>query len=604
MKKLRGKLKLKITSMALALTLLASSAPIVAYAAESAEGVWKEDDTGIWYEYEDGTYPENQWMEIDEKWYLFGENGYATVGWKEISEKWYYFNEKGEMLTGFQEITKKTQDEDGNEKSEVEHYIFDKDGVMLKGWQKINDTDWAYFYLSGSNQGKMQEDNSHVAEALKGIDISVWQGDIDWEAVKNDGVQFAFVRLGHGTRKLDSRYAENMTEANAVEIPVGVYFYSTAKTPEDAVLDAQFVIDSLKGYTVSYPVAIDLEDSSQSESLTKAQISEIAKAFCDEIRKSGYTPMIYCNENWYRNYIDFDAVGEVERWIARYSGTYAEDIERDIWQGGSTARIDGIVGNVDIDFAFTDYSKIITPMTAAVDTYVKSTGVWKEDETGRWYSYLTGGYPVNEWVEIDGQMYWFNAEGYEEKKTGWVEVDKEWYYYDEEGNPHSGWLELDKTRYYMDESGKMLSGWQLVENTWYYLGASNDGSMKTGWQFLSNNWYYFDKEDGSMQSGWEYISDQWYYFGLPSDGSMKSGWQFVDNNWYYFGLPSDGSMKYGWEYISGSWYYFGATKNDGAMKTGWQYIDGLWYYMYEGGSMASSRWIDNYYVNSSGAWVQ
>ena len=571
MKKLRGKLKLKITSMALALTLLASSAPITAYA---AEGKWKENETGIWYEFSDGTYPKNQWMEIDGSWYFFGEHGYATIGWRELDGEWYYFNSKGVMLTGFQEIT--------NADGEVEHYIFDKDGIMLKGWQKINDTDWAYFYLSGSDKGAMQADNSHVAEALKGIDISVWQGDIDWTLVKNDGVQFAFIRLGHGTRKLDSRYAENMTEANTVGVPVGVYFYSTAKTPENAVLDAQFVIDSLKGYTVSYPVAIDLEDSSQSDSLTKAQISEIAKAFCDEIRKAGYTPMIYCNENWYRNYIDFNAVGDVERWIARYSGTYAEDIERDIWQGGSTARIDGIEGNVDIDFGFTDYSQIITPRTAAADTYVKSKGVWRQDAVGSWYSYLTGGYPANEWVEIDGQMYWFNASGYLEEKTGWCLMENTWYYYDEGGKPHVGWLNLNGTWYYMDDAGKMMSGWQYINEKWYYFGEATDGAMKAGWQLINKTWYYF---------------------GEATDGAMKAGWQLINNTWYYFGEANDGAMKSGWQYINNVWYYLGKS-NDGAMKTGWQLVDGTWYYMYESGAMAYSTWIGNYYVNASGAWVQ
>ncbi len=596
MKRLKHNLKRKLTSLALAVTLMISAMPVTAYAAEGTEGTWKENDIGIWYEFSDGTYPTKQWMEIDGQWYFFGDEGYVTVGWRELDGEWYYFSKTGAMVTGYQEIT--------NAEDVVEHYMFDEDGVMLTGWQKINDTDWAYFYLSGSDKGAMQEDNSLVAEALKGIDVSVWQGKIDWAAVKNDGVQFAFIRLGHGSRKLDSRYAENMTGAAEAEIPVGVYFYSTAKTPEDAVLDAQFVIDSLNGYTVSYPVAIDLEDSSQSDSLSKTQISEIAKAFCDEIRKAGYTPMIYCNENWYKNYIDFTAVGEVESWIARYSGTYNKEIERDVWQGGSTARIDGIDGNVDIDFAFTDYSKTITPMTTAASTYVKSTGVWRQDDNGRWYSYLTGGYPANEWVEIEGEMYWFNAAGYEEKAAGWRLIDDAWYYYDNNGEPYEGWLDADDTWYYMDENGKMMSGWQLINNTWYYFGQSSSGAMKTGWQLINDNWYYFgSKGDGAMKTGWQLINNTWYYLGKAGDGAMKTGWQLIDDEWYYFGLKGDGAMKTDWQYINKTWYYLG-LKGDGAMKTGWQLVGGTWYYMYDSGAMAYSTWIGGYYVNASGAWVQ
>ena len=82
-----------------------------------------------------------------------------------------------------------------------------------------------------------------------------------------------------------------------------VHIYSQARNVSDAVSDARYVVSELKGYTISYPVAIDLEDSSQTD-LSKAQLGAIAKAFCDEIRRYGYTPMVYCNENWYKNYID------------------------------------------------------------------------------------------------------------------------------------------------------------------------------------------------------------------------------------------------------------------------------------------------------------
>lgn len=213
-------------------------------------------------------------------------------------------------------------------------------------WRRINGS-WYYF----DSNGYWVDNNACETGSIKGIDVSQWQGYIDWQAVKNDGIQFAFVRAGHGDHTLDTCFQQNMVNANAAGIPVGVYFYSTAQNEAQAVQDAQFVIRSMKGYLVSYPVVIDLEDSSQAH-LSKQQIGRIAKAYCDEIRAAGYTPMVYCNENWYRNMIDVSMVSDVEMWVARWGNTYSSDIPRDIWQSCSTGRVAGINGNVDIDFGY------------------------------------------------------------------------------------------------------------------------------------------------------------------------------------------------------------------------------------------------------------
>ena len=238
-------------------------------------------------------------------------------------------------------------------------------------WRRINGS-WYYF----DSEGYWVDNNAYEAGSIKGIDVSQWQGSIDWQAVKNDGIQFAFVRAGHGTHTLDTYFQQNMTNAAAAGIPTGVYFYSTAQNEAQAVQDAQFVIRSMKGYLVSYPVVIDLEDSSQAH-LNKQQIGKIAKAFCDEIRAAGYTPMVYCNENWYRNMIDVSMLSDVEMWVARWSNTYSSDIPRDVWQSCSTGRVKGINTNVDIDFGYTDYTQIITPRTEPQAGYVMSGGAFK-----------------------------------------------------------------------------------------------------------------------------------------------------------------------------------------------------------------------------------
>ena len=173
------------------------------------------------------------------------------------------------------------------------------DGTRPKlSWRKI-DGQWYYF----NSKGYWIDDNTYEEGSLKGIDVSKWQEEIDWQAVKNDGIDFAMIRLGYNTNQLDMYYQRNMKEAEKAQIPVGVYYYSKAMNEEEAVRDAEFVIENLNGYKVSYPVAIDLEDKVQ-EDLSKEELGKIARAFADEIQSAGYTPMVYANENWHQNYID------------------------------------------------------------------------------------------------------------------------------------------------------------------------------------------------------------------------------------------------------------------------------------------------------------
>ena len=445
-------------------------------------------------------------------------------------------------------------------------YQYSDESWPATSWRRINGS-WYYF----DSDGYWVDNNTYEAGSIKGIDVSQWQGSIDWQAVKNDGIQFAFVRVGHGTHTLDTYYQQNMANANAVGIQVGVYFYSTARTEAQAVEDAQFVIQSMKGYLVSYPVVIDLEDASQTN-LSRQQITKIARAYCDEIRAAGYMPMVYCNENWYRNMIDASQLTDVEMWVARWGNTYSADIPRDIWQCCSTGRVAGINANVDIDFGYTDYSQIVTPRTEPQAGYVMSGGIWVKDSVGWWYQYFKGGYPANTWENIRGVWYWFDANGY--MATGWRFVDGHWYY--------------------MNGSGAMTTGWQLIGSTWYYLDGS--GAMHTGWQDIGGSRYYLDSS-GAMRTGWLLLDGTWYY--LNGSGAMTTGWQFVGNTWYY--LDADGKMLTGLQEINGLNYYLDSS---GAMKTGWVWSGNDCYYFTSSGAMAADTWIGDYYVDESGVWVQ
>ncbi len=413
-------------------------------------------------------------------------------------------------------------------------------------WRKI-DGHWYYF----NSKGYWVDNNTYEEGTLKGIDVSEWQGKVNWQAAKDDGIQFAMIRLGYNTNQLDRYYQRNMKEAEKVQIPVGVYYYSKARNESEAIRDAKFVIENLKGYKVSYPVAIDLEDKVQ-EDLSKKELGKIARAFADEVELAGYTPMVYANENWYQNHIDWSLLGDVEKWIARYNAVINPKIERQIWQCCDTGLIDGVNGNVDINFGYKDYTKYITPRTEPLESYYKKDK-WIQNDKGWWYQYKNGEYPSNQWEFINGQWYWFNNEGYME--TGWQFIGGHWYY--------------------LNASGAMTTGWELVNGAWYHM--DNSGVMQTGWQFIGGHWYYLNAS-GAMTTGWELVNGAWYH--MDNFGVMQTGWQFIGGHWYY--LKPSGNMAIGWELVDGAWYHM---DNSGVMQTGRHYIDGVWYTFNSSGVM-------------------
>lgn len=470
----------------------------------------------------------------------------VEAGWKLDAKGWWY------------------QDEDG--------------GWAQRAWRQI-DGKWYYF----ASDGYWREDANAHENTLKGIDVSEWQVDIDWNAVKQDGYDFAIIRGGYSytdpkTGKyehvVDKYFEQNMAGANAAGIPVGVYIYSKATNETQAVEDAKFLIEESTGYLVSYPLVIDMEDSSQ-VNLGKTALGKIAKAFSDEVKSAGYTPMIYTNENWYKNVVDMSYVSDVEHWVAAYGIEPDDSIPRGIWQCSSTGRVKGIDGNVDINFGYKDYTTIVTPRTEPAAGYGKPAvgGEWRLDGGGWWYHCYDGTYPKNEWKEINGQTYRFDGNGY--MLTGWQYIENEWYYMNSSGARLSGcWLELGGVWYYLKEDGKMAVGWQLVGNTWYYMYPS--GMMATGWVQVGDAWYYL-YPSGAMATGWLLDGTTWYY--MDPSGWMRIGWVLVGDTWYY--MHPSGMMATGWLLLGNTWYYL--TPGNGAMVTGTQVIDGVEYTFFSDG---------------------
>lgn len=195
----------------------------------------------------------------------------------------------------------------------------------------------------------------------KGIDVSVHQGNIDWNKVKDSGIEFAVIRDGYGREspnQVDKRFHTNIKNAQNSGIHCGVYHYSYAINSADAVKEAQFCLKNIKDYKLEYPVAFDIEDKSMIK-LGKRVLTDICKAFCGTIEQAGYYSIIYTNPNWLKNYLFADELlPSYDLWLAQW-GASKPSYACGIWQTSETGKVDGISGNVDINIAYKDYKKIM-----------------------------------------------------------------------------------------------------------------------------------------------------------------------------------------------------------------------------------------------------
>jgi GH25 family lysozyme M1 (1,4-beta-N-acetylmuramidase) len=201
------------------------------------------------------------------------------------------------------------------------------------------------------------EDDQYISRL--GVDVSRHQGKINWEKVKAQGVDFAFLRIGYrgygksGSINLDQRFYENIKGAQAVGIDVGVYFFSQAINEEEALEEAQFVIDSLEGYELQLPVVYDpesiLDDVARTDDVSGEQFTQNTIVFCDSIKEKGYEPMIYSNMLWEAFEFDLSQLTDIPIWYADYEELPQTPYHFVFWQYTNEGRISGIDGNMDLD---------------------------------------------------------------------------------------------------------------------------------------------------------------------------------------------------------------------------------------------------------------
>lgn len=207
------------------------------------------------------------------------------------------------------------------------------------------------------------EDGQKVSR--KGIDVSSFQGVIDWESVAQDGVEFAIIRMGirgYGTGKLvvDEQFEANMEGALAAGLDVGVYFFSAAVSEEEAIEEADFLIEAMAPYGIQCTVVLDIEDvnsdSARTNGLTKEQWTDHAIAFCERVKAAGYTPMIYGNLQSFMLMLDLTRLEEYDKWFAAYIPYFYYPYDFEVWQYSDSGTVSGISEPVDLNISFYDWT--------------------------------------------------------------------------------------------------------------------------------------------------------------------------------------------------------------------------------------------------------
>ena len=194
--------------------------------------------------------------------------------------------------------------------------------------------------------------------SVPGIDVSEWNGDIDWEKVKAAGIKFAIIRLGYrgyesGRLVLDMNFYDYIEGALAAGLEVGVYFFSQAVDEEEAREEAKFVLKNISGYNVTLPIYFDTEEvesgEARTDDLVTAHYTAHAAAFCDAIRAAGYEAGVYASQRWINKSLDIERLECYNIWFAKYADAPNTPYRFDMWQYTESGSVDGIETAVDLN---------------------------------------------------------------------------------------------------------------------------------------------------------------------------------------------------------------------------------------------------------------
>lgn len=199
-----------------------------------------------------------------------------------------------------------------------------------------------------------------TGESIPGIDVSSHQGQIDWQAVKASGVEFAFIRLGYrsygpGDLHRDAYAVQNLQQAKAAGLQIGAYFFSQALTAEEARQEARLALEILGATSLDLPLVYDWEYVSEdvrTGNMTPAALVACIHAFCGEVEQAGFEPMVYFNQELTRTLLDLTQIAQYPFWFAKYSGQMDFPYQIRFWQYSDEGSVPGIEGNVDLNLYF------------------------------------------------------------------------------------------------------------------------------------------------------------------------------------------------------------------------------------------------------------
>lgn len=416
------------------------------------------------------------------------------------------------------------------------------------------------------------QNNLFVQQAKGVIDVSGWQGDIDWAKAKADGVEGVIIRLGYGWgNNADKKAQRNISECKKLGIPFGIYWYSYADTPSIAKEEGTDVVAKLKQFGVNasdlaYPVYYDLEKwtwEGHQPPTDPNVYNNIVNNWYSALQSAGYKNLgVYSYTSYLRGPLKHADIYAKTTWVAQYGARMGFDSFPNNsrgWQYTSSGKVDGISGNVDMN-AFGN----------------------KE--------FVNGGH----WVTKNGQKYWRDSDGsLVRSKEIYDPESNAWYWIDSDGT-----MAHDKDVYLRsnggkwvryDSNGHMVKGEDYRYGGWYNFDFTT-GAMSKGMTYLSNGnkWVYYDMVTGKMAHGEAYLNfdkehSGWYLFDNIT-GARCTGDIFIRSNggkWVRYDQKT-GKMVKGLQKQNGLWYYFDPVT--GAMAHGntwvpqwqaWHYFDSV-----------------------------
>lgn len=346
-----------------------------------------------------------------------------------------------------------------------------------------------------------------------GIDVSYYQGNIDWKKVKNSGVEFVIIRVGYrgygsaGTLVEDPKFKTYLDGATKARLKVGVYFYTQAITTAEAKAEAKFVLDRIKGYSLQMPVYYDIEsvdyDTGRLDSagLSKAQKTALCTAFCDTIIKSGYSAGVYANYTWLNYYIDGAGLGKkYPIWLAHYTSNTNYDQRMDMWQYSGSGTVSGISAYTDVNVWYSGKLPLyVSDLISVKNTSTSNTFAWNGAPDATGYEVYQGTSPSDP----------------KKKKIGDTENT-----YFTNSNKSTGTMYKYMVRAYSDASGKRAYGdysdvfttCTLPANISKISASARGTSVTISWNKVSKATDYIVEH---------YVNGAWKQVGTTSSLSYK-----------------------------------------------------------------------------------